>query len=203
MEIYFLRHGRSKADDEKRFEGRYDSPLTDVGRKQANRRAINWKNENLKFHKIITSPLKRALETAQIIGDVLECEVEEDNDWMEMNNGQLAGLTYEEAQEKFPRPVFRNPYERIVNGTGESTWQLHSRAINALENVMQNKEGKYLVVAHGGILNATVRMIVGAQPPVNDIGLYFKFGDTGYLQTEYKPEKHIWIIKNFVPGDCI
>lgn len=200
MEIYFLRHGRSKADDEKKHEGRYDSPLTDVGREQVNKRAMKWKNEDIKFDKIITSPLKRALETAKIIGEVLECEIEIDNDWMEMDNGKLAGLTYEEANKQFPRPKFRNPYERIAKGTGESLWQLHSRSINALEKVMQKPDGIYLVVAHGGILNATIRMIIGAQPPVNGRGLYFYFGDTGYLHTEYKLKEHIWIIKYFNPG---
>ena len=39
MDIIFLRHGRSKADDERKHEGRYDSPLTEVGKEQAKRRA--------------------------------------------------------------------------------------------------------------------------------------------------------------------
>lgn len=200
MEIYFLRHGRSLADDENKHEGRYDSPLTDKGRKEVHKRAAAWKSEGIKFDRIIASPLKRAIETAEIIGQALNCRIEKDSDWMEMNNGLLAGLTFMEADEKFPVPEFQNPYTRIAKGSGESLVQLHSRAAIALEKLLQNHEGTYLVVSHGGILNAAIRTLTGAPVPVNTSGLYFGFGDTGYLHTKYIPEKHIWIIKNFNPG---
>lgn len=200
MDIIFLRHGRSKADDERKHEGRYDSPLTEVGKEQAKRRALIWLENSLKFDRIITSPLMRARKTAEIIAVVLGCEVENDDDWMEMNNGVLAGLTYEEANKKYPEPNFITPYERKGYGTGESSWLLHSRAIVALEKIIQRQEGRYLVVAHGGILNATVRMIVGSQPPINGRGLFFSFYDTGYLHTQYNARDHIWVIKEFNCG---
>lgn len=200
MEIYFLRHGRSLADDEEKHEGRYDSPLTDAGRKEVHKRAAEWKSQGLKFDKIVASPLKRAYETAQIIGNALACQVNTDNDWMEMDNGLLAGLTFKEADERFPIPEFQNPYNRIAQGSGESLVQLHSRAGIALDRILQNDEGTYLIVAHGGILNAAIRTLMGVHIPINSSGLYFGFGDTGYLHTKYIPEKHIWIIKNFNPG---
>lgn len=200
MEIIFIRHGRSKADDERKHEGRYDSPLTNVGREQVNKRAESIKNKDIKINKIITSPLKRAKETAEIIAKSLKCEIEVDNDWIEFDNGLLAELTYKEADKKYPKPKFRNPYQRIAKGSGESSWHLHSRSIKALEKIIQKPENNYLVVAHGGILNATIRMIVGAQPPINDSGLFFQFGDTGYLHIEYNSKKHIWLIKEFNSG---
>ena len=47
--------------------------------------------------------------------------------------------------------------------------------------------GQYLVVAHGGILNAALRGIVGAQPNVDGRGIWFALGDTGYARAAYIP----------------
>lgn len=121
MDISFLRRGRSKADDEGKHEGRHDSPLTNIGKEQANRRALIWQADNLKFDRIIASPLMRARETAEIIASVLGCEVEKDDDWMEMDNGVLAGLTYEEANKKYPEPSFMTPYDRKGYETNPQT----------------------------------------------------------------------------------
>ena len=159
IDLTLMRHGRSLADDENKFEGRYDSPLTDVGRAQATRRAEGWKQVGVYFDQIIASPLLRAQESAQIVATALEAPLELDPGWMEMNNGVLAGLTYEEGDRLFPRPAFRNPYEPI-GVTGETEYHLHTRAALAVERVVQRGPGKYLVVAHGGILNAALRVIL-------------------------------------------
>ena len=64
--IIFVRHGRSRADDEGVHEGRYDSPLTEVGRNQAQQRALYFLQKGFVFDRIITSPLQRAAECARI-----------------------------------------------------------------------------------------------------------------------------------------
>jgi len=71
----FLRHGRSLADDEKVYEGRYDSPLTNIGIDQASNTARLLVDKNIDH--IITSPLKRAKDTAKIIGTIINAPVEE------------------------------------------------------------------------------------------------------------------------------
>ena len=91
-------HGRSRADDENVIEGRYDAPLTDVGREQAEVRAEELKAREIKFDRIIASPLKRACETAQIAGNILGIGVEFDKDWMEKDNGPIAGLPHQVAR---------------------------------------------------------------------------------------------------------
>lgn len=53
---------------------------------------------------------------------------------------------------------------------------------------------RYLVVAHGGILNAAMCYIVGAPPPLNGIGIHFGFGDGGFTETVYEPDTGNWII---------
>ncbi|HSO12621.1 MAG TPA: phosphoglycerate mutase family protein [Anaerolineales bacterium] len=44
-----MRHGRSRADDEGVHEGRYDSPLTEIGRSQVERLGILWKDQGIRF----------------------------------------------------------------------------------------------------------------------------------------------------------
>ncbi|PKO03254.1 MAG: histidine phosphatase family protein [Chloroflexi bacterium HGW-Chloroflexi-5] len=196
IHITFLRHGRSRADDEEVHEGRYDSPLTDIGRSQVQARAQDFLSRNLQFDKIITSPLQRAYETAKIIGQWLNVSIEEDSDWMEMDNGPLAGLPREIAEKKYPRPSFRNPYEPFC-GTGESDWDIYCRGAKAVEKIIRRGIGNYLVVAHGGILNAAMRTIVGAQPHINQQGIFFKFDDTGFARMVYRPSEHLWRLLEF------
>jgi phosphohistidine phosphatase SixA len=69
--IFFLRHGRSSGDDEGVHEGRHDTELMETGRAQAERRASRWKEQGIKFDRIISSPLRRAHETAQIMAQIL------------------------------------------------------------------------------------------------------------------------------------
>lgn len=202
IEVMLLRHGRSRADDEEVHEGRYDAPLTDVGRAQVARRAAKLKETGISFDAIIASPLKRAHETARIISNTLHIGVELDEDWMEKDNGPLAGLPYHVASVRYPIPAFQNPFQpHVVSaGEGESTWSFHSRAARALERIVRRGAGSYLVVAHGGILNAAMGCIVGAQPTVSGQGVTFSFGDTGYVRTAYNPNRHHWVVLELVRG---
>lgn len=194
-----MRHGRSRADDEGVHEGRYDSPLTETGRAQALARAQDWLAQNTSFGCIISSTLRRATETAEIIGKILGIPIEGDPDWMEINNGPLAGLLFDIAAVKYPKPDFRNPYEPLWL-TGESDWEVYCRAARAVEKVVRRGSGHYLVVAHGMIFNTALRTIVGAQPPVNGTGIWFSFGDTGYARFDYYPNEHQWVLRELRPG---
>lgn len=199
IHLTFLRHGRSRADDEEVHEGRYDSPLTEVGRTQVQARAQEFLSRKIHFDKIIASTLQRAHETATIIGESLQVAVETDADWMEFDNGPLAGMPRALAAERYPKPTFRNPYEPFCE-TGESDWEIYCRGARAVEKIVRRGAGHYLVVAHGGILNSAMRTIVGTQPFINQHGIVFGFGDTGYVRLIYRPTEHIWILREFNTG---
>ncbi|NWG35128.1 MAG: histidine phosphatase family protein [Chloroflexi bacterium] len=198
--IHFMRHGRSRADDEGVHEGRYDSPLTDVGRAQVKARGEFWKERGVQFDYILASTLLRANESAHIIGELFGLPVETDDVWMEMDNRPLAGMPKGEAKVRYPRPQFRGPYEPF-HGVGESDWELHCRAVSAVEKLVRRGAGRYLVVSHGGLLNAVLRSIVGAQPPINGHGIWFAFGDAGYAKCSYDPSGHDWTLRELNPGD--
>ena len=201
IDITLVRHGRSRADDEGVHEGRYDSPLTDVGCTQALEAGKDLASLVSDCKAIIASPLQRAQSTASIISTCLGVPVETDPDWMEMDNGPLAGLPFDEAAERYPKPAFRNPYDRIA-GVGESEWSLYARAAKALERLVQRGHGQYIVVAHGNILNAALRTVLGSVPSGNNQGAVFDFGDLGYVRLTYFPAEHRWVVREFHPGYC-
>ena len=193
VSITLLRHGRSGADDEGVFESRYDSELTDVGRKQAGELAHTWKQDDFRnYETIVTSPLKRTVSTAKIFAQALELPVIESDLLLEIDAGHLCGMDKKEGMEKYPIPPFINPYERIVMGSGESEAQLHARALLAVEFILNMDSSKFLVVSHGMILNAIARSMLGIPLPVNRTGVYFRFGDTGYMDVTYDQTSHTW-----------
>jgi len=124
--ITFLRHGESVGNAEERFQGQADFPLTENGLAQAQALAERWLAEGVTFDLAISSPLARARQTAEIITGALRIPIEFDPNWMEINNGLLAGLSDEEAAERVPRPLFMTPYDHFGK-TGESRWELYLR----------------------------------------------------------------------------
>jgi 2,3-bisphosphoglycerate-dependent phosphoglycerate mutase len=199
LTITFLRHGRSLADDENKFEGRYDSPLTTIGQAQARKRGELWHAQGLYFDGCIASTLGRARLTAEIVCKTLGVPIEFDPDWMEIDTGALAGLTFEEGNQRYPRPGFRNPFDAIGSG-GESEVELEARAGRALQRVVRRGPGRWLVVAHAGILNSALRLAYNAPLPINRSGGYFLFGDLGYVVTRYDPNRHTWLMLEMVRG---
>ena len=193
LTIILMRHGRSRADDENVHEGRYDSPLTEAGCAQVQTRAEAWRAAGYKPDLIIASTLQRTRASAEIVATLLEAPMETDAGWMEFNNGPLAGLSWDEAERRYPRPAFRNPFDAL-HGTGESEIDFQARISQALQRVIQRGPGSYLVVSHGGALNVALRAIMAASVPINNSGIWFHFGDTGFARLTYQPEKHIWVL---------
>jgi 2,3-bisphosphoglycerate-dependent phosphoglycerate mutase len=194
-QVTLLRHGRSAADDEGRFEGRYDSPLTSIGIDQATKLAGRWKADaDRSYDRVIASPLRRAAETARIVGAALGVAVAQDPLWMERDSGRVAGMSREEGARAFPLPDFVGPYDRLAAGSAESVVELHARAMRAVQALLDLPAGRYLVVAHGGILNAAVSSILGLPVPVNNGGAFFRFGDTCHMDLRYERREHRWTV---------
>jgi len=194
-DIIFLRHGESVGNAESRWQGQADYPLTEKGCNQAQALANRWLTEGKKFDCIITSPLNRAKETADIIGNVLNVLVETDPIWMERNIGQVQGLTSEEVKRLFPNRDFITPFSAILGNQGEGDWELYLRAGRALQDLLRHSPGEYLVVSHGGLLNQVMYAIVGVTPQANFSGPRFRFNNTGFAHVIYRPDSHRWQIE--------
>jgi 2,3-bisphosphoglycerate-dependent phosphoglycerate mutase len=189
--IVFLRHGESVGNAEDRFQGQYDFPLTEKGRAQAKALADRWLAEGVTFERCISSPLLRAAQTAEIIAPALNIPLEFDPVWKELHNGGLARLDRDEAAERFPRPDFIHPYLHIGE-TGESRWEVYLRAGRGVQSLLDRGPGRYLIVAHGGILNMAMYAILGIPVQADYTGPTFRFLNTSFATLTYTPEEHHW-----------
>jgi 2,3-bisphosphoglycerate-dependent phosphoglycerate mutase len=193
-QIILLRHGQSEGNALEIYQGQADFPLTATGREQAAALAERWAGEGVRFDRIIASPLQRARETAEIIAARLQASLEFDPAWMEWANGRLAGVSVAEAREKYPRPKFINPYLHIGEN-GESITELYGRAGAAVQRLIDQPPGSYLVVAHGGILNVALKAILGIAPQADFQGAHFRFRNTAFTRLIYLPEHHEWLVE--------
>jgi 2,3-bisphosphoglycerate-dependent phosphoglycerate mutase len=191
--ITLLRHGESQGNFEGRHQGQADFPLTERGRDQARALLERWRLENKVFDMVISSPLVRAKETAQILAEGLKVPIEFDSLWMERNNGLMAGLSPEEVEQKLPQPAFIHPYQ-AVGQTGESQWQLYLRAGAAVQSLFVHPAGRYLIVSHGGLLNMFFYAILGITPQPNFHGPRFRFNNSAFATLTYNPASHHWYI---------
>ena len=191
--ITLLRHGESVGNAESRWQGQADFPLTDKGREQARALVTRWMREKLQFDHVISSPLSRARETAEIIASELNLKVEHDPLWLERDNGEFSGLTAQEVRQNFVHPEFHSPYDP-VGSDGEGDWELFLRAGQALHSLLKRDPARYLIVSHGGLLNQFMHAVVGVAPQANNSGTRFRFGNTAFAQLVYYPNQHRWAI---------
>jgi broad specificity phosphatase PhoE len=155
--ILLVRHGETDWNRERRFQGRADRPLNKDGRADARRLAAELREERVVA--VYSSPLRRALETARILGDELQRTVETDASLMEIDVGSWQGLTREEIEERFPEG-----HERWLAGgpgwrDGETYEELATRVISGLLAIGQRHrgdDGTVLTVTHGGPIRAAL-----------------------------------------------
>ena len=118
-QVILLRHGESIGNYEGLHQGQTDFDLTNTGKKQVTKLVQCWGEEARNFDLIISSPLKRAHQTAMIVARDLNVPIELEPLWKERDNGLLSGLRPEEGERIAPRPEFIHPYQAIGK-TGES-----------------------------------------------------------------------------------
>jgi broad specificity phosphatase PhoE len=167
--------------------------MTDRGKMQTNALVKRWEVEKKVFQLIISSPLIRARETADIISAALNVPLELDPLWMERNNGLMAGLSPEEVRDTLPQSDFIHPYQPIGQ-IGESQWELYLRAGKAVQSLINRHPGSYLIVSHGGLLNMFFYAILGIAPQPNFHGPRFRFNNTAFATVHYNPSSHRWYI---------
>ena len=99
MEIYFVRHGQTIWNVEKRFQGLSDSPLTELGITQA--KLLGEKLKDIKFDKFYSTSLKRAYDTANYIKGNRKQKVEIFDDFVEISMGDMEGIKQEDFKKLY------------------------------------------------------------------------------------------------------
>ena len=165
MEIYFVRHGQTIWNVEKRFQGLSDSPLTELGITQA--KLLGEKLKDIKFDKFYSTSLKRANDTANYIKGNRKQEVEIFDDFVEISMGDMEGIQQEDFKKLYPEQVknfFFNQLEYNPSSfKGESFLEVRERVAKGLEKFIKLNQDyeRVLVVSHGATLKTLLHYISG------------------------------------------
>ncbi len=196
MKIFLTRHGLTVANRDQIVQGQSEYPLSDEGRLQSLQLAHHFSDTIGNPTNIISSPLLRARETAEILSEHISCGIEYNEIWMERRLGKAQGIDYETVRSWNEINGLPSPYEPI-HGDGESWLEVYLRAGQALLTLLEKPNGTYIVVSHGGFLNAVLRVILGLSPPGGrTYPPRFRFNNTGYAHLEYNDKFATWEIVN-------
>ena len=161
--ILLIRHGQSRGNAESRFGGHTPTPLSELGRAQAEATARALASENITA--IHSSDLLRALQTAEPLARATGLRVERSSAFRERSVGLMEGLTFEEAAAAHPEEyaaLLRRDFDRVLAG-GESYRQLLDRASARLDRaVEQNRGGALAVFSHTGTICILALHLLGA-----------------------------------------
>jgi 2,3-bisphosphoglycerate-dependent phosphoglycerate mutase len=189
--LFMLRHGTSTGNQQAIRQGRLDFLLSDEGERQIRHLADYWKAQGIPFDEIIASPLKRACRSAELIAQILGLTYIEDPLWIERDAGQVQGASVDEGREYYADRRLPHAYEPLF-GDGETLMDLHLRAATALRSVLARPAGTYLIVAHGGILAAAVRIAIGLLPTAWNAPVDIRFDNAGYAELTLDDKYQSW-----------
>lgn len=191
--LTLVRHGETDFNKENRFVGTTDQSLNKKGREQAKKTGeylLDWSIKNqITYEVILTSPLKRCHETAKIINQFFNIDVDKEDLLRERNYGIFEGLRHKTAAEKYPdlwsRYRMDKPFIKLPEG--ESGYDVEERVKKLLEQKIPNDHAnqiEILIVSHLNPLRAFFRLLGLA-----DWDIYFKsFNNASVSRILINPE---------------
>jgi ribonuclease H / adenosylcobalamin/alpha-ribazole phosphatase len=197
-----LRHGQTPNSVQKRYAGVSDVPLTEAGVQQA--AAAGQRLASAGITAIVTSPLRRAVRTAEEVAAASGAPVEADEGFREADFGAWDGLTFAEVRERWPAELaawLADP--AVAPPGGESFLDVSARVSGALRRVLAGHRGQtVLIVSHVTPIKTLVAAALLAPPPAlyrmhldvaalcqvdwyaDGPAVLRSFNDTGHLPTE-------------------
>ena len=157
MKVFLIRHGETTGDIENRYGGNYDDHLTKRGREQLRETAMKLTGKEIQI--IFTSPLMRAKESTEIIQQEIGGPIEIVEDIQERNYGVLAGLTKQEALEKYPEAVEAHSNPENTDPDGESLTDFQNRTLEAFKKIFSKNYSTVAIISHGGPLKQILKYL--------------------------------------------
>jgi probable phosphoglycerate mutase len=163
--VFMVRHGDTVLSAEDRFAGVTDVELSEKGREEARRLAERLRGE--KITAVYASPLGRTVETARIIAEPHNLEVQPCDGFREISHGHWEGMKRHEVEEKFPEEMAeweKDPYTFAPVG-GESGLAVTARALPALIDLVRRHPGeRILIVSHKATIRLLLSSLLGFDP---------------------------------------
>ena len=153
-EIYLVRHGETVFNMKGRYQGQLDSPLTEYGVEQVSDVAhmLRVNVHDMSRMKVISSPLGRTLQTAQIICNTLGYDfrkVKIDDRLTEVSLGSWDGLTISEIEEQFPGALAdTNQYNWYFNNSDGETYEMVVARVSSWLDSIKNVP-RVIAISHG------------------------------------------------------
>ena len=159
--ILLVRHGETEWNVGEVFRGRTDIELSETGIKQAEILADFL--SDVKIDAIYSSPLKRAVKTADTIARYHNLDVEITHGLMDFNYGQWQGLSLKEVKAKYKElySEWTSHPEQVMIPSGESLQDVRQRVTGLIDEVIAKYSGTVILVAHRVVNKVLICALLG------------------------------------------
>ena len=203
--VLLLRHGRTAWNAQRRFQGQADPPLDEVGRGQAYE--VGALMTAVRPDVIVSSDLARAMQTAEIVGEVARLPVLVDARLRERGLGHWEGLTRDEVALEHPDEFADWAAGRdVIRRGGETRDQVATRARQAFDDIPE--ADVLLLVTHSATAMALTNALLGIEQRVHPLGpLANCHWSELYAETHsYRGEGPVWRLRGHnlgAPGTIV
>lgn len=162
--LYFVRHGETDLNLQKRCQGRLDYPLNETGEWQLEETAREF--EKIEIDKIYSSPLLRARQSAEKIAEKKGLSVNILEYIVEIDHGELEGMNGEEAEKKYPgMPEDWLGRPDTVNFPGgENLEDVRKRMLRGVREIIRADRGKAVLLLTHQVLGGVARCHFEGRP---------------------------------------
>lgn len=187
LRLFLIRHAQTLWNRDRRYQGWQDSPLSDVGRAQAEAVARALAKEPLKA--VYASTLGRARETAEAIAAPHGLSVRPEADFREMAFGEWEGLCFDDCKAQDPdryRLWAEEPHRFVPPGEGETLDAVRTRVLAGLERMRREHDDQSVcLVAHG--ISARIIILEALGLPLDRIWS-IHLASTGISELEFRAD---------------
>ena len=162
--VYLVRHGTTEWNKEEIFRGRLDCKLNETGQTEA--RALAEYFTDIPLQAIYSSPLSRAMGTAQPVAEAKGLRVIPEPAFIDLDFGEWQGLPLKEVREKYSDlyRLWQEHPEAIHFPGGEDLAQVRTRAWDGLQKILRdNPEGNALIFSHRVVTKIMLCAVLGLE----------------------------------------
>lgn len=161
--LLLLRHGQTELSVQRRYSGRGNPVLTDLGRQQADA-AAQYLGARGGIAAVVSSPLQRAYDTAAAAAKALGLDVTVDDDLIETDFGDWEGLTFSEAAERDPELHRQWLGDTSITPPGGESFDAVAHRVRRARNriIAEHGAATVLVVSHVTPIKTVLRMALDA-----------------------------------------